>query len=131
MRVVPPAPGAHRPQSPLPPEPPASGAPHPLRPPGLLPSTLAGKNCPKNWAELLTLLFPQAPRPEGILPSRYPCGLLASCPPVLLSSCPPVLLLTFVPQLAQQAASIQLSDHPVSMGHLYVLTRLATPHVGG
>ena len=33
-------------------------------------------------------------------------------------------------QLAQQTASKQLSHHPVSMGHLYVLTRLATPHVG-
>ena len=35
-----------------------------------------------------------------------------------------------VSQLAQPSASKQLSDHPVSMGHLYVLTRLATPHVG-
>ena len=35
-----------------------------------------------------------------------------------------------ISQLAQPSASKQLSDHPVSMGHLYVLTRLATPHVG-
>jgi hypothetical protein len=47
-----------------------------------------------------------------------------------LSNLPALLVIVRSPtQLAQQSASKQLSHHPVSMGHLYVLTRLATPHV--